>query len=218
MLSKLISEQEFIAKLRNGLTLMVGGFMCVGTPNILIDWVVKSGVKDLTVICNDAGYPNKGVGKLIANRQVKKLIASHIGLNPEAGELMNKGEMEVQLVPQGTLAEQVRAGGTGLGGFLTPTGFGTMVAEGKQVIEVDGRPYLLEKPLKADLALIRASQIDRKGNVFYRGTTRNFNPLMAMAAEQVVAAYVEMVDELDPNIIVTPHCLVDYYVKETSNE
>ncbi len=154
MKQKLITTEAFVAKMTDGASIMVGGFMNIGTPLGIIDEIVKSDLKDLTIICNDAGLPGVGVGKLIDAGKVKKLIASHIGLNPTAGKKMQAGELEVELIPQGTMAERIRAAGTGLGGFLTPTGRGTIVAEGKQIIQMDGQDYLLEKPLKAAIAII----------------------------------------------------------------
>jgi len=168
MKNKIMTAQEAVAGIKDGASIMVGGFMACGTPEILIDALVEKGVKNLTIICNDAGVPGRGVGKLLSNGQIKTLIASHVGLNPEVAQRMNtdvpEDKLECILVPQGTLAERVRAGGAGLGGFLTPTGVGTIVAEGKQVINIDGRDYLLEKPLKADVALIRARETDKFGN------------------------------------------------------
>lgn len=213
-MKKIIDQNEFKGLLRDGMTIMIGGFMVVGTSEPLIEVLVKSEIKDLTIICNDAGYPDRGVGRLVSNGQVKKLIASHIGLNPIAGQLMSQGIMEVTLTPQGTLVEQIRAGGAGLGGVLTKTGLGTMVEEGKQIVTVNGEDYLLEVPLKADLAIIRGSKVDSLGNIFYNATTRNFNPLMAMAAETVVVGAEQLVDEINPNEIITPHIFVDYIVKE----
>ncbi|XMB68052.1 CoA transferase subunit A [Mycoplasmatota bacterium zrk1] len=214
-MKKIIDKSEFISKLKNGMSIMVGGFMVVGTPENLIEEIVKSDIKDLTIICNDAGLPNKGVGKLISAGKVKKLIASHIGLNPEAGKRMSEGTMEVELVPQGTLVEQIRSGGAGLGGFLTPTGLGTIVQEGKKIIEVDGEKFLLEKPLKADIALLLGHKVDEKGNTIYSKTTRNFNPMMATACEIVIVEAREVVSigDLNPDNIVTPHIFVDYIVK-----
>jgi acetate CoA/acetoacetate CoA-transferase alpha subunit len=213
-MKKRLDLEHFSSLMKDGMIVMVGGFMTTGTSGILIDALVKTGVKDLTVICNDAGFPNKGVGKLITSRQVKTLITSHIGLNPEAGAGMTSGWLDVRLVPQGTLAEQIRAGGSGLGGVLTKTGLGTMVEENKTIIKIDGEDFLLEKPLKADIAILRGSIVDKFGNIFYKATTRNFNPLMAMAANTVFVGYEELVDELDPNQVMTPHVLVDYVVKE----
>ena len=201
------SADAAVAPIKDGATLMVGGFMACGTPESIIDALVKKGVKNLTIICNDGGWPDRGVGKLIVNGQVKSLIATHVGLNPEVARRMNTDvaadKLELTLVPQGTLAERVRAGGAGLGGFLTPTGVGTIVAEGKQVINMDGRDYLLEKPIRADFALIRASKIDKFGNAIFYGTTKNFNPIMATAADHVIAGACEIVEtgSLDPNTI-----------------
>ncbi len=215
MKNKIMTVEEAIAPIKDGAVVMVGGFMGTGTPEILIDALVDKKVKDLTIICNDSCYPGRGVSKLIAEKQVKTLIASHVGLNPETGKQMSEGIMEVELVPQGTLAERIRAGGAGLGGFLTRTGVGTVVQEGKQVIEVDGDKYLLEKPLAADFAFIRASIIDKKGNVYYHESTRNFNTIMATAANTVIAATEKLVEvgEMDPNIVMTPHIFVDYIVE-----
>ncbi|MDD3167897.1 MAG: CoA transferase subunit A [Eubacteriales bacterium] len=215
MKNKIMTAKEAVAPIKNGASIMVGGFMACGTPENLIDALVEKGVKNLTIICNDAGVPSRGVGKLLTNGQIKTLIASHVGLNPEVAQRMNtdveEDKLECILVPQGTLAERIRAGGTGLGGFLTPTGVGTIVAEGKQVINIDGRDYLLEKPLKADVALIRGSVTDKFGNTTYNATTRNFNPMMATAAEYVIIGACEIVEvgEIDPNNVVTSGIFVD---------
>jgi acetate CoA/acetoacetate CoA-transferase alpha subunit len=212
------SAEEAVAPIQDGATVMIGGFMACGTPEILIDALVKKGVKGLTVICNDAGVPGRGTGKLLANGQIKTLIGSHFGLNPEVARRMNtdvaEEKLECIMIPQGTFAEKIRAGGSGLGGFLTPTGFGTIIAEGKQVIAVEGRNYLLEFPLKADFALIRASKADAFGNITYNGTTRNFNPLMATAADYVIAGTCEIVEvgQIDPNNIITSGIFVDALV------
>jgi acetate CoA/acetoacetate CoA-transferase alpha subunit len=193
---------------------MVGGFMTNGTPMVLIDAITKKGVKNLTVICNDAGTPGKGTGKLLSNKLIKKLIASHVGLNPDVAAAMNAGEIEVELVPQGTLAERIRIAGAGIGGFLTPTGIGTEVEEGKQKLTVNGKEYLLELPLKADVAIIRGSVVDKLGNVYYEGTTNNFNTPMATAADVVIVAAEKIVEvgELEPRKIMTPGIYVDYIV------
>ncbi len=198
----------------DGMSIMVGGFMAVGTPELLIDEIVKLNVKDLTIICNDAGFIDLGVGKLIANGQVKKLIASHIGLNPEAGRLMHDKLMECDLIPQGTLAEQIRAGGAGLGGFLTPTGLGTIVEEGKQIVKANNKNYILELPIRADLALLYGSTVDKYGNTNYTKTTRNFNPVMATATDKVIVLAKKMVDRIDPDNVMTPHIFIDYIIKE----
>jgi len=218
MINKIMTAQEAVAEIQDGATIMVGGFMACGTPEILIDALVEKNVKNLTIICNDAGVPGRGVGKLLSNGQIKTLIASHVGLNPEVASRMNtdvaEDKLECILVPQGTLAERVRAGGAGLGGFLTPTGVGTIVADGKQVINIDGRDYLLEKPLKADFALIRGSVTDKFGNTTYNGTTRTFNPMMATAASYVIVGACEIVEvgEIDPNNVVTSGIFVDAIV------
>src|SRR3989339_1665285 len=215
MKKKIISIAEFVAKIPNGASIMVGGFMNIGTAEGIIDEMLKTDVKDLTIICNDAGLPGVGVGKLIDAGKVKKLIASHIGLNPIAGQKMTSGEMEVELIPQGTLAERIRSAGAGLGGILTPTGIGTIVQDGKEIIEVDGRKYILENPLKADFAFLLGHVVDKKGNIVYNKTIRNFNPLMATAAECVVvqARKVVEIGELDPDHIITLHIFVDYIVE-----
>jgi acetate CoA/acetoacetate CoA-transferase alpha subunit len=213
-MNKVITIDEAIDKIQDGMTIMVGGFLGCGNPIRLVDKLVEKGTKNLTLICNDSSFPDYGVGKLIVNKQIKKLIASHVGTNPETGRQMNEGEMEVVLVPQGTLAEQVRAGGSGLGGFLTPTGVGTVVEEGKQKIEIDGVEYLLELPLKADVALIAGQTADKFGNIEYFGATRNFNQLMATAADLVIAEVEEIVEvgDLDPNQVVTPGIFVTHLV------
>ncbi len=214
MRNKHIDYAKSASMIQDGSTIMVGGFMNVGTPIGIIEAMLETDVKDLTIICNDAGYPDVGVGKLIKAGKVKKLIATHIGLNPVAGEKMGDGSLEVVLVPQGTMAEQIRAAGAGLGGVLTPTGIGTMVQEGKDTVNVDGKAYLLEKPLKADVAIILGENVDKKGNTVYSKTTRNFNPLMATAAQTVMveARNTVEVGAIDPEHIITPHVFVDYIV------
>lgn len=211
-MQKVIAAVDAAKKVGSGAVVMIGGFLGVGTPEGLIDELVTAGVADLTVIANDTAFPDKGIGKLVVSRQVKKAIVSHIGTNPETGRQMNADEMEVDLVPQGTLAEKIRCGGSGLGGFLTPTGIGTTVAEGKTVMEVDGTEYLLEKPLRADVALLKASVADEKGNLICYGTTRNFNPVMALAADVVIAEVDEIVATgvLKPDDITIPGVLVDF--------
>lgn len=200
--------------MKDGMAIHVGGFMVCGTPRPLIDWIVESKVKNLTIICNDAGYDNEGVGKLIKNGQVRTLIASHIGLNPEAGRQMSAGQLDVELVPQGTLVERIRAFGAGLGGILTPTGLHTIVEEGKKVIHVKDRDYILEEALGADIALIEAKACDDLGNLVYDKTARNFNPAMATAAKTVFAYVHEHVDMIDPECVITPHIFVDYLILE----
>lgn len=212
MKDKKITIEEAIDKISDDMTLMIGGFLAVGSPESLIDQLVKKGNKNLVVIANDTGWVDRGVGKLVVNHQIKKAIVSHVGTNPETGKQMHSGEMEVILTPQGTLAEQIRSAGAGLGGFLTPTGIGTMVADGKEVINVDGKDYLLEKPLKADVALIKGAVADEKGNIICHATTRNFNPLMALAADLVIAEVEKIVQagELHYDHITIPGILVDY--------
>ncbi len=185
-MSKRITAAEAASYIKDGMTVMIGGFMTCGTPEKLMDAIVAKGVSELTVIANDAGLENQGIGKLVAAGLIKKMIATHIGLNPQVARLMNEGKMEVILQPQGTLAEQIRAGGAGLGGVLTPTGLGTAVADGKAVVSVDGKDYLLEKPIRADVALLLGTKVDGAGNIFYKGATQNFNPLIATAADLVI--------------------------------
>lgn len=219
MKNKVTSAQAALANIKDGMTVMIGGFLGNGTPETLIDEIIKKGVKDLTIIVNDTAFPDRGIGKLIVSKNVKKVIASHIGTNAETGRQMNEKEIIVELIPQGTLAEQIRAGGGGLGGILTLTGIGTVVEGGKQKITVDGKDYLLELPLRADLAIIKGSKIDKKGNVFYNKSTRNFNPLMAAAADFVIAECDEIVEvgEIDPNYVITPSILVDLIVNGREN-
>lgn len=214
-MDKVTTIDQALAAVQDGTTIMIGGFLGVGTPEKLVDAVVAKGVKNLTLIANDTALPDKGTGKLVVNKQLKKAIVSHIGTNPETGRQMNAGELAVELVPQGTLAEQVRAGGAGLGGILTPTGLGTIVAEGKMVIAVDGREFLLEKPLKADIALIKAHTADRSGNLLFHRSARNFNPLMAMAAQVVIvqAEHIVEVGQIDPDQVMTPGIFVDAIVQ-----
>ena len=213
-MEKIITLQEAVDKINHGAVLMVGGFMGNGSPHKIIDALVEKNVQDLTIICNDSGLMDYGVGKLIVNKQVKKVIASHIGLNRETGRQMTEGELEVDLVPQGTLIEQIRAKGFGLGGFLTKTGVGTLVEEGKQTIEVDGVTYLLEKPLKADFALVFGSLVDKKGNVVYKGSMNNFNSTIAPAADVTIVEAEKVVEigELDPNTVITPGVFVQHIV------
>lgn len=214
-MNKQISIEEAVSKIKDGNTIMVGGFLAVGTPESLIDALVEKGVKNLTLICNDTGFMDKGVGKLVVNKQFKKIIASHIGTNRETGRQMVEGETEVVLTPQGTLVEQIRAGGNGLGGILVKTGLGTDIQKGKEVITVDGEDYLLEKPMRADVALLFANKADEQGNLWYHGTTRNFNTVMATAADWVVVEADEIVPvgELAPNDVVVPGVFVHNIVQ-----
>lgn len=209
-----IDEKTFQSLLHDGMTLMVGGFLSNGSPERLIGAILDTSITDLTIICNDGGFEDRGVGRLIVAGRVKKLIASHIGTNPTAGRLMQEGKLIVTLIPQGSLIEKIRAHGAGLGGILTPTGLNTIVAEGKRIIQIQDRDYLLEEPLSADMALIGGAIADSYGNLRYRGTMRNFNPIIALAADIVVAEPSAIVEMLDPEIIITPYPLVDYILKE----
>ena len=215
-MKKAATTEQIEDLLHDGMTIMIGGFMATGAPERLIDLLIKKDIKDITLISTDTGSPGRGSSRLIAEKRVKKLYASHIGTNPETGKQMNEGTLEVELVPQGSLAERIRSAGAGLGGVLTPTGLGTIVAENKRVIEIDGKQYLLEMPLKADLALIRGSKVDRRGNVFYSKTTQNFNPLMATAAETVVVEPEQIVElgDIEPEAVHTPSLYVDYILVE----
>ena len=212
---KIISAVEAAAMVKENMAVMVGGFLGCGTPQSLVDEVLVGGTKDLTLICNDTAFPDAGVGKLIVNKQFKKIIVSHIGTNPETGRQINAGELDVDLVPQGTLAERIRSAGFGLGGILTPTGVGTPVEAGKQKLTIEGKDYLLELPLKADVALIKAYKADKAGNLVYRCAARNFNPLMATAATVVIVEAQQIVEtgEIDPDEVMTPGIFVNYLVQ-----
>ncbi len=200
-----------ISEIKDGSVLMIGGFLGCGTPHKIIDKLVELGVKDLTIIANDTAFVDFGLGKLVANKQVKKVITSHVGTNKETGNQMNAGTLEVELVPQGTLAERVRAKGAGLGGVITPTGIGTVVEEGKQKVTIQGQEYLIEEPISADYALLFGSIVDESGNVFYAKATKNFNPLMAYAADKVIveAEKIVKVGELSPEMVMTSGILVN---------
>lgn len=212
---KMISLADAVALIPDGASLLIGGFMAVGTPERLMDELVRQGKGGLTVIANDTARPGQGIGKLVAAGLVRKVVVSHIGLNPETQKQMFEGRIEVDLVPQGTLVERIRAGGHGLGGILTPTGVGTIVEEGKQMIELAGKRYLLETAIRADFALLQAFQADYLGNLVYSLTGRNFNPVMAMAADTVIAEaeHVVPVGAIPLETVVTPGPLVDYLVK-----
>lgn len=196
----------------DGAVLLIGGFMGVGSPHRMIDALVARGVRDVTVVSNDTARPGIGIGKLISAGAVSRLITSHIGLNPETQAKMIAGEIDVELVPQGTLVERIRAGGVGLGGVLTATGLGTEVAEGKEIVEVAGKPYLLELPIRGDFALIAARQSDYVGNLEYSLTAHNFNPIMALAADTVIAEaeVIVPVGVIPPDAVKTPGVLVDH--------
>jgi acetate CoA/acetoacetate CoA-transferase alpha subunit len=211
---KTVELEQAAAMIPDGASVMIGGFMGVGTPERLMDELVRQGKRELTVVANDTAMPGKGIGKLITAHVVRKAIVSHIGLNPETQQKMIRGEIEVELVPQGTLIERIRAAGYGLGGILTPTGVGTDVEAGKRKLDVDGIQYLLETPLRADFALLEAFLSDYYGNLVYALTARNFNPVIAMAAGTVVAdvAHIVPVGMISPDHVVTPAALVDFLI------
>ena len=221
MINKMRTAQEAVAGIQDGMTIMVGGFLGTGTPEILIDALVEKGVKHLTVIANDGGLPasvtgttDRGVAKLLSAGMVDKMIASHVGMNPIIGKGMNEGTLECTLVPQGSLAEKIRAAGAGLGGVLTPTGVGTIIADGKETLTIDGKQYLLEKPLHADYALCRASICDKFGNFSCYKATKNFNHVMAMAADTVILGAEKVVEigEVGVDTFTTAGVYVNYIV------
>ena len=210
---KIISAKEACSFIKSGMTLLIGGFLKCGTPTEVIKEILKTDIKDLTVVGNDTCFPDSDRGLLVSEKKCKKVIASHIGMNPETGRQMNAGELEVELVPQGTLSERIRSAGAGLGGVLTPTGIGTEVEKGKQILEINGKKYLLELSLKGDVALIYGSKVDKAGNISFIGTTRNTNVVMATAADIVIVEADEFIDGyLDPNEVVIPGVFVDYIV------
>jgi acetate CoA/acetoacetate CoA-transferase alpha subunit len=209
-----ISVENAVALIPDGASLMIGGFMGVGSPERVIDELVRQGKRNLAVISNDAATPERGIGRLVAAGLIAKAVTSHIGLNPEAQQQMIAGKMVIDLVPQGTLVERIRAGGFGLGGILTPTGIGTVAEQGKRQLEVGGKSYLLETALRADFALVHAFLADYAGNLSYALTARNFNPVMAMAADTVIATAENIVPVgvIAPDHVVTPAVLVDYLI------
>jgi len=213
-MNKLKTLEEALDFIKPGMTIMVGGFLGVGSPEKLIDGIIERKINDLTLIANDTSFPGVNYGKLIEHKLVKKAYVSHIGTNPESGIQMHSGELEMILIPQGTLVEQIRSAGAGLGGVITPTGLGTIVETGKQKIEIDGKTFLVEKPLKADIALLRGAKVDKKGNVYYDKAARNFNPIMAMAADFVIVETDEIVEigDINPNDVMTPHIFVNAVV------
>ena len=217
-MARITQLAEAVEGIPDGATLMIGGFMAVGSPHRLIDELVRQGRKDLTLIVNDTARPGVGVGKLIAARLVRRLVTSHIGTNPETQRQMLDSAIDVELVPQGTLAERIRAGGHGLGGVLTPTGVGTAVEQGKRTIDIDGKVFLLELPLRAHFALLNARRADHLGNLVYSLTARNFNPLMAMAAATVLAEAQEVVPVgvIAPDDVMTPAVIVDHLIARES--
>jgi acetate CoA/acetoacetate CoA-transferase alpha subunit len=212
---KTISMEKAVEMVKDGMTIMVGGFLGVGNPLTLVDALVDKGVRNLTLIANDTATPKLGIGKFVINKQLKKAIVSHIGTNPETGRQMITGELNVELIPQGTLAERIRCGGAGLGGFLTPTGVGTIVDEGKQRLVIGGKAYLLELPLRADVALLSAHKADKFGNLVFRRSTRNFNPIMAFAADVVIveAKHIVEIGEIDPDEVMVTGVVVDWIVQ-----
>jgi acetate CoA/acetoacetate CoA-transferase alpha subunit len=213
-MSKLISLEDAVARIPDGASLLIGGFMAVGGPNRLVDELIRQRKSNLTIIANDTARPNVGLGKLVVEKLVAKVVTSHIGLNPETQKQMISGDIQVELVPQGTLVERIRSGGVGLGGVLTPTGVGTSVEEGKRTVEIDGKIFLLELPIKADFALIAAKQADLYGNLTYALTSRNFNPIMALAGATVIAEAEDIVPVgcIPPDAVMTPSVLVDHIV------
>lgn len=214
--AKVVSLDEAVGVIKDGMTLMAGGFGGVGNPPTIIEKLLKKGVKDLTLICNDAGFPRIGVGQLVTEKRINKLIASHIGSNPNAGEQMTNGELEIEFSPQGTLAERIRAGGVGLGGILVDVGLGNrFVEEGKEKVTMNGKTYLVETPLTADVSIVYAKKADSFGNLIYDTSARNTNPLVAMAGDITIAEVEEIVDagELDPEEIVTPGAFVNYVIQ-----
>lgn len=214
-MKKIVSPNEAALLVKENSSIMIGGFLRCGSPYKTINELVKNKIGNLTLIANDTSYPEHDRGLLISNKLVKKAIVSHIGTNPETVRQMNAGEIEVELIPMGTLVEKIRCGGAGLGGFLTQTGIGTIVEEGKQIIEQNGKKFLLETPLTADFAIIYASKADKFGNAFLDGTTRNFNTVMATAAQTVILEPEEFSDEpLDPAQITIPGVFIDYIALE----
>lgn len=211
-MKKIVTAEEAISLIKEGSTVMVGGFLSCGAPDELIDELVKQNTGQLTMISNDTSFPDANKGKLIVNKQVKKLITTHIGTNPESGRQMNAGEIDVEFVPMGTLVERIRAKGAGLGGILTQTGVGTIIEDNKQTMEIDGKKFIFDKPIGADFALIYGTKVDKYGNVAFHGTTRNFNTVMATAADTVIIQADEFVDCIDPNDVVIPGLFVDYIV------
>ncbi len=212
-MNKVITVEEAAAKIKDNSTIMVGGFLSCGTPDKILDAISKRNIKNLTLISNDTSVPNKDKSKLIENGMVKKVITTHIGTNPITGQKMQSGEIEVEFYPMGTFVEKIHAKGSGLGGVLTPTGVGTILEEGKQIMEIKGKKYILEEPLGADVAVIYGTTVDKYGNVKYEGTTKNFNTSMATAADVVIIQAEKFVDEINPNEVVIPSIFIDYIVK-----
>lgn len=213
--TKIVSIEEAMTHVHSGMTVMIPGFVNCGVPETLIKAVIAAGYTDFNLISNNTSVQGRGIGLLVHENRIKHVTCSHIGSNKETVAKVVAGEIDVTFTPQGTLCERIRAGGAGIGGILTPTGLGTPMEEGKQIIEVDGKKYILETPLHADLALIHAWKVDRMGNCIFRHTARNFNSIMATAADFVIVEAEEIVEvgELEPDYIMTPGCLVDYIVQ-----
>lgn len=216
-MKKIISAKEAASLIKKGSTIMVGGFLSCGAPDKIIDEIVKQKISDLTMICNDTSWQDADKGLLIKNGLVKKVITTHIGTNPITGQKMHAGEIEVEFYPMGTLVEKIHAKGSGLGGVLTPTGIGTILEQGKKIVEIKGKKFIFEEPLGADFAVIYGSKVDKYGNVLFEGTTRNFNTSMATAADTVIVQADEIVDCLNPDSVVIPGIFIDYIVKGGEN-
>ena len=217
-LKKVISAQEAAKLIKDNSTVMVGGFLSCGAPDKILEAIAQEEIKDLTLICNDTSIPNKDKGLLIQkDGMVKKVITTHIGTNPITGKKFQAGEIEVEFYPMGTLVEKIHAKGSGLGGVLTPTGVGTILEDGKEILEIKGKKYIFEEPLGADFAIIYGTTVDKYGNVKYEGTTRNFNTSMATAAETVIVQAEKFVDEINPDEVVIPSIFIDYIVKSEEN-
>ncbi len=217
-LKKIISANEAAKLVKSNSTIMVGGFLSCGAPDKIISELIKEDIKGLTLICNDTSFPDKDKGLLIQKEgMLKKVITTHIGTNPTTGKKMHSGEIEVEFYPMGTLVEKIHAKGSGLGGVLTPTGVGTILENGKKTIQIDGKKYIFEEPLGADIAIIYGTIVDKFGNVKYEGTTRNFNTSMATAADIVIVQAERIVEAIDPNEVIIPGIFIDYIVNSEEN-
>ncbi|MDR1782136.1 MAG: 3-oxoacid CoA-transferase subunit A [Bacilli bacterium] len=214
MKSKVVDKSIVKEVIKDGMHVLASGFLGGGTPKVIVDEIINNNIKDLTVYTIDASFPDNGIGPLVASGNIKTLVVSHIGKDPVAQDKMKDGSMEVKLLPMGTLVEAIRAGGCGLGGILTPTGVGTEVAKGRQIINIKGKDYILEEAIKGDVAIVQAYQADHFGNCVLRGTRINSNEVMALSGEKVIVAAEEIVDHLDPNLIKIPGVLVDYVIQE----
>ena len=216
-MKKVISALEAAQLISDNSTVMVGGFLSCGVPDKILEELIKTKTKNLTMICNDTSFLEADKGLLIKNNMVKKVITTHIGTNPLTGEKMHSGQLEVEFYPMGTLVEKIHAKGSGLGGVLTPTGIGTVLEEGKKIVEINNKKYIFEEPLGADFALIYGTKVDKYGNVAFEGTTRNFNTSMATAADTVIVQADNIVEELNPNEVVIPGIFIDYIVERGEN-